>query len=104
MKLKNKIAVITGGSSGIGYATAQLFIKEGATVVITGQNIDKLKLAQEKLGPSAMSFQADVTKAHGMKKTYQKISDKFAKKIDIVVANAGISPPAKSLEETSEEM
>jgi len=60
MKLQSKTALITGGNSGIGLATAQLFIAEGARVAITGRNQKTLDAAAKGLGPNALAFNADV--------------------------------------------
>jgi len=60
MKLQSKTALITSGNSGIGLATAQLFIAEGARVAITGRNQKTLDAAAKGLGPNALAFNADV--------------------------------------------
>jgi NAD(P)-dependent dehydrogenase (short-subunit alcohol dehydrogenase family) len=59
MKLANKVALITGGNSGIGFATARLFVAEGARVAITGRNPKTLEQAADELGKSVLAFQAD---------------------------------------------
>ena len=61
MKLEGKIAVITGGSSGIGLSTAQLFIKEGAYVFITGRRQNELDEAVEQIGKDVTAVQGDVS-------------------------------------------
>ena len=100
MKLKNKTALITGGNSGIGLATARLFVAEGARVAITGRNQTTLEAAAAKLGPNALAFNSDVldSKARGV--LFAAIKDKFVN-LDIVFANAGIGNMG-SIEETSE--
>ena len=60
MKLAGKKALITGGNSGIGFATARLFIHEGAEVAITGRDQKTLDAAIEELGPNAVAYRADV--------------------------------------------
>ncbi len=93
MQLKNKIALITGASSGIGKETALLFAKEGALVILTARHLDKLKEAQkgiEKNGDCAESFEMDITNRQQVKNTIGKIIKKH-KKIDILVNNAGIA-------------
>ncbi len=61
MKLQNRTALITGGNSGIGLATARLFVKEGANVVITGRNPQTLASAAQELGPNVATVAGDVT-------------------------------------------
>ncbi|MEE8296077.1 MAG: SDR family oxidoreductase [Sphingomonadales bacterium] len=87
-KLTNKIAVVTGGNSGIGLATAQAFIDEGATVVITGRNQEKLDAAIKQLGVGATAIRADVTKLEELDALFAAVKEKFGK-IDVLFANAG---------------
>ena len=60
MRLADKTALITGGNSGIGLATARLFVAEGARVAITGRNQARLEAAAKELGPNALAIVADV--------------------------------------------
>lgn len=93
MQLKNKTALITGASSGIGKETAKLFAKEGALVILAARHLDKLKEAQkeiEKNGCCAESFEMDITDRKQVKETIDRII-KNHKKIDILVNNAGIA-------------
>jgi len=93
MHLKNKIALITGASSGIGKETAKLFAKEGALVILTARHIDKLREVQKGIENSngkADSFSMDITNRKQTKKTIENIIKKY-KKIDILVNNAGIA-------------
>jgi NAD(P)-dependent dehydrogenase (short-subunit alcohol dehydrogenase family) len=90
MKLAGKKALITGGNSGIGLATARLFIAEGAEVAITGRDQKTLDEAVAELGPNARGYRADVTVADDRKKLFAELSKDFGK-LDIVFANAGIS-------------
>jgi len=87
MKLKNKVAVITGGSSGIGLEMAKEFIAEGASVVICGRNRDALEAAQQKLGKDVHVVQADISKFTDLDKLYTSTVKQFGK-IDVLVANA----------------
>src|ERR1700675_487819 len=89
MRLANKTAFITGGNSGIGLATARLFVKEGARVAITGRNQATLEAAAKELGPNALAIVADATDIAATEKAVAKAVEKFGK-LDIVFANAGI--------------
>jgi NAD(P)-dependent dehydrogenase (short-subunit alcohol dehydrogenase family) len=90
MKLTGKKALITGGNSGIGLATARLFVAEGAQVAITGRNQKTLDEATAELGPNARGYRADVTIAEDRKRLFAALANDFGK-LDIVFANAGIS-------------
>jgi NAD(P)-dependent dehydrogenase (short-subunit alcohol dehydrogenase family) len=101
-KLTGKKALITGGNSGIGLATAKLFIEEGAEVAITGRDQKTLDEALQLLGPKAKAYRADVGDSASRKDLFAKLAKDFGH-LDIVFANAGIggSTPAGS---TSEEV
>ncbi len=101
MRLKNKIALITGGSRGIGFATAKLFLDEGATVIITSKNKEKIEEAKQKLG-NIVGIEADITKEAQVKNLIKIVIKKFGH-IDILVNNAGVLPKFKILHEISEE-
>ena len=90
MKLAGKKALITGGNSGIGLATARLFIAEGAQVAITGRDQKTLDQAVAELGPQARGYRADVTIAEDRKRLFAALAKDFGK-LDIVFANAGIT-------------
>ncbi len=90
MRLHGKIALITGGSSGIGLATARLFIAEGASVALTGRDAARLDAAARALGPDALPIQADVATEAGNAAAVAATVARFGG-LDIVVANAGIS-------------
>ncbi len=88
-KLKQKIAVITGGSSGIGLAAAKRFVEEGAYVFITGRRQSELEKAKAAIGKNVTTVQGDVASLADLDKLYATVkSEKGA--LDIVVANAGI--------------
>lgn len=90
MRLANKTALITGGNSGIGLATAKLFVAEGAKVVITGRNQATLDAAAKELGPNGFAIAADATDVAATDAAIKKGAEKFGK-YDIVFANAGIA-------------
>src|SRR5208282_4990661 len=90
MKLAGKKALITGGNSGIGLATARLFISEGAEVAISGRDQQTLDEAVAELGSKAHGYRADFTVAEDRKKLFAELAKDFGK-LDIVFANAGIS-------------
>ena len=100
-KLEGKIAVITGGNSGIGLATAKRFVTEGAYVFITGRRQKQLDLAVSEIGKNVMGIQSDVSNLADIDKIYNTVKDQ-KNHIDIIFANAGIAQFAK-LEEISEE-
>jgi len=92
MRFTNKTALVTGGNSGIGLATAKLLIAEGAQVAITGRDRDKLAAAAQELGPSALAIRSDVNDVAGIEAVIAQVKQAFGK-LDIVFANAGISAP-----------
>jgi NAD(P)-dependent dehydrogenase (short-subunit alcohol dehydrogenase family) len=89
-KLDGKIAVITGGNSGIGLATAKRFVQEGAYVFITGRTQAKLDEAVKQVGSNVTGVQGDVAKLADLDRLYEQIK-KEKGKLDIVFANAGIA-------------
>ena len=100
-KLAGKIAVITGGSSGIGLATAKRFVNEGAYVFITGRRQSELDAAVSEIGHNATGVQGDVSKLADIDKLYAAVKQQKGK-LDIVFANAGTGAFAP-LEQISEE-
>lgn len=90
MRLANKTALITGGNSGIGLATAKLFVAEGAKVVITGRNQATLDTAAGELGPNALALAADATDIAATEAAIRNGAAQFGK-YDILFANAGIA-------------
>ena len=87
-KLDGKVAVITGGSTGIGLATAKRFVAEGACVFITGRRQAELDAAVSQLGVNATAVQGDVTSLADLDRLYETVKAKKGR-IDIVFANAG---------------
>jgi NAD(P)-dependent dehydrogenase (short-subunit alcohol dehydrogenase family) len=88
-KLEAKIAVVTGGTEGIGLATAELFVKEGAYVFITGRRQKKLDEAVRAIGTNVSGVQGDVAQLADLDRLYEIVS-KVKGRIDIVFANAGV--------------
>ncbi len=87
-KLQGKVAVITGGSSGIGLATAKRFVEEGAYVFITGRRSAELEKAKAQIGNNVTAVQGDVTSLSDLDRLYQVVKD-VKGWVDVVVANAG---------------
>jgi NAD(P)-dependent dehydrogenase (short-subunit alcohol dehydrogenase family) len=88
-KLNNKVAVITGGSSGIGLAIAKRFAQEGAKVAITGRNQKTIDQAIAEIGPNGLGIQGDVSKLDDLARIYQTVADHLGK-IDTLIVNAGV--------------
>ena len=88
MRLNGKTALITGGNSGIGLATAQAFVREGAKVAITGRNQDTLREAVRTLGSDVLALRADIMDATATEQAIRTMGERFGQ-LDIVVANAG---------------
>ena len=99
-KLENKIALITGGSSGIGLAAAKLLLAEGAKVVIVGRSTKKLKAAADELGGNVTTLSADAGSVKDIELIIEKVKSTFGR-IDILFANAGMSdcPPLLETDE-----
>jgi NAD(P)-dependent dehydrogenase (short-subunit alcohol dehydrogenase family) len=87
--LQGKVAIITGGTTGIGLETAKLFVKEGAYVFITGRRQKELDEAVKAIGTSVTGVQGDVAKLTDLDRLYEIVATKG--KIDIVFANAGVA-------------
>lgn len=99
-RLEGKVAVVTGGNSGIGLATAKRFQEEGAKVAISGRSKKTLDDAVKTIGNGLLAVQADVGKLSDTDKFYAEVSKKLGK-IDILFVNAGVAKFAP-LAETSE--
>src|SRR5208282_3301273 len=87
-KLEGKIAVITGGNSGIGLATTERFVSEGAYVFITGRRQHALDAAVKKIGKNVTAVQGDVSNLADLDKLYSVVK-KEKGRVDILFANAG---------------
>ncbi|WP_448680788.1 SDR family NAD(P)-dependent oxidoreductase [Pseudomonas nicosulfuronedens] len=92
-KLNDKVALVTGGNSGIGLATAQRFAEEGAEVVITGRRADVVAEAARGIGGNAVGICADASRLEDLDGLYRQIGERFGR-LDVLVANAGIIRPA----------
>lgn len=100
MRLNNKVALITGGTSGIGEATALLFAKEGAEVAITGRNRERGAAVLERIkdvGSGAIFLPADVSKAGHCRRAVEETMDEFGR-LDILFNNAGVFYPHTATE------
>lgn len=91
-RLTGKTVLITGGTTGIGFATAKLFISEGARVAITGQDSDRVAQAAQSLGASVIAIRADVSSKQDMLEVGARLESEFGH-LDVVFANAGIAKP-----------
>ena len=89
-KLEGKVALITGGNSGIGLATAKQFVNEGAYVFVTGRREAELAAAKEQIGKKVTAIQGDVSNLDDLDRLFAQIK-KETGKIDIVFANAGVA-------------
>jgi NAD(P)-dependent dehydrogenase (short-subunit alcohol dehydrogenase family) len=100
MRLAGKVAIITGGGSGIGKAIAMAFVREGAKVVIVGRDSKKLDRAAAEIGADCLAVSADVSNVGSVKKLVSATLDRF-KRINVLVNNAAVLLPgtAASLSE-----
>jgi 3-oxoacyl-[acyl-carrier protein] reductase len=101
MDLKEKIALVTGGNSGLGKATAEHLIKHGAVTIITGRDHDKTQSVAEELG--AIPFKCDVTNDNEINSLYNFIEEEYGR-LDILINNAGIGKRGELTELTREDI
>ena len=99
-KLEQKVAVITGGNSGIGAAIAENLEREGASVVIFGRNAETLKATKSRLNGKSLAVQGDVSKLADIDRLFEE-TKKAHGRIDVLVVNAGVAPFG-SLEQVDE--
>lgn len=91
-KLSGKIAVVTGGSAGMGLATAQLFYHEGAKVIITGRDQSALAAAAQSIGRDVDAFRSDISNVADIEALRTHVADRY-RRVDVVFANAGTARP-----------
>jgi NAD(P)-dependent dehydrogenase (short-subunit alcohol dehydrogenase family) len=91
-KLSGKTALITGGGSGIGLATAKLFRQHGARLCITGRNSTTLEQARQTLGDDVLAIQSDAGKVHDIERLMQQVQQRFGQ-LDVLFLNAATSQP-----------
>ena len=103
MRLKNKVAIITGGASGFGKGIVEKFVKEGAKVVIADINYDSAKELQRVIGDSAIAVNVDVSKKNQVDNMIEETVKHFSE-VNILVQNAAIGMKPQSLLDTSEEL
>ncbi len=101
-RLENKVAVITGGNSGIGLATAQRLQEEGAHVAVAGRSAQTLEEAVKRIGNGVLAVQADVSKLEDIDRLYKTVAQKLGR-VDVLFVNAGVGKFAP-LTETSEQL
>src|SRR3984893_5257591 len=90
VKLEGKVALVTGGNSGIGLATAKRFVSEGAYVFITGRREPELAAAVKEIGKNVSSVRGDVSNLADLDRLFTQIKREKGK-LDIVFANAGVA-------------
>lgn len=101
--LSGKTAVITGGSAGIGFATAKRFVEEGAYVFITGRRQAELDLAVKELGDNVTGVQGDASRQEDLDRLYQTVADS-GRRLDVVFPNAAILEVARVGDITEEQL
>ena len=100
-KLEGKVALVTGGATGIGLATAKRFVADGAKVVITGRRKEMLDAAVQEIGDGATAVQADAGNLSDLDRLYAQIKQQYGR-IDVLFANAGVGELA-TIDKVSEE-
>lgn len=87
-KLTNKVALITGGTTGIGFATARLFAQEGARVIVTGRSPETLAAARAELGDHAEVIASDATRIADLERLFAHVRERYGR-LDVLFVNAG---------------
>lgn len=100
MLLKGKVALVTGGSRGIGFQIAKIFSENGAEVIVSSKNSESLKTAANQL-KNTMAFSADIRNEREVQNVVKKTIEKFGK-LNILINNAGVLPKIKQLHEISD--
>jgi NAD(P)-dependent dehydrogenase (short-subunit alcohol dehydrogenase family) len=98
--LKGKVALVTGGSRGIGFQIAKIFSENGAEVIVSSKNSESLKTAANQL-KNTMAFSADIRNEREVQNVVKKTIEKFGK-LNILINNAGVLPKIKQLHEISD--
>lgn len=101
MEMK-KVAIVTGGGSGLGYAIAQKFTENGITTIIAGRNVEKLNTAKEQLGELCFAMPCDISDLKTVPAFVETVLQQFGQ-IDILVNNAGINQKKEFIEVTDED-
>lgn len=102
-RLQGKVAIVTGGGSGIGKAVVQRFIEEGAFVTVVDRDEDKAAATAKELGANAIAFRADVSKLDDNVRAVKRTVEQFGK-LDVFVGNAGVFDGFMQLDLSTEEM
>lgn len=100
MRVKDKVAFITGGSTGLGLATAKLYHREGAKVAILGRRADVLAAAAKEIGPGTLDVPGDATSVDETRAAVERVVQEFGR-IDIVVHSAGGNPERRNVDEVT---
>ena len=102
MRLKNKVILITGGSTGIGRSCAEAYAREGAKVVIAARGSEAVRQAASELGEIHAGFACDVSDPSQVKFLFDNIAERYGR-LDAIHNNAGIATPSKPLHETTDD-
>ncbi len=102
-RLQGKVAIVTGGTSGIGLASAKLFQREGATLVVVGRDPKALEEANRELGGQALAVRADIARLDDLDALYARVREKHGR-IDVLFANAGVPGPLTPLDKMTSEV